>query len=101
MSAVSGRAPRPAGLVPLFLCCVLADCGFHSDTAAVERLRDRIHEQVGTDSAITVRSFDGAKTVTVQLAHFPVGDSKQVEAQVEALVKAELPKTSYVVVGRL
>ena len=85
----------------LLLSAVSIGCGFHSDIAALDRLRSKIHEQVGTDSAITVRTSEGATTVTVRLAHLPPGDSKRMQAQVEALAKAEFPKTNYVVVGRL
>ncbi len=76
-------------------------CGFHSDLAGLERLRAKIREQLGTDSAITVRTSEGATTVTVRLVHLPAGDSKQVQARVETLAKAEFPKTNYVVVSRL
>jgi microcystin-dependent protein len=101
VSSVSGRA-RSAWL-GLFLLTGAASggCGFHSDIAALGRLRGNIQAQIGTDSAITVHTSEGATTVTVRLAHLPPGDSKQVQAEVEALAKAEFPKTNYVVVGRL
>jgi hypothetical protein len=77
-------------------------CGFHSDIAALGRLRGEILNQVGTDSAITVHTSEGRTTVTVRLARVPEGDPIQVQARVEALAKAEFPKTNYVVVqGRL
>ncbi len=98
VSSAFGRAFRPYGLAML---CLLAACGFHSDLAALERLRAEIQQRVGTDSAITVRTSEGATTVTVRLAHLPAGDSMQVQAEVEALAKAEFPKTNYVVVSQL
>ena len=101
VSAAFGRALRPRGLFVLCWALSPAACGFHSDIAALARLRAEISQQVGTDSAITVRTSEGATTVTVRLAHMPAGDSMQVQAQVEALAKAEFPKTNYVVVGQL
>ena len=80
------------------LVCLPSSCGFHSDVAGLERLRSKIQQQVGTDSAITVHTSEGASTVTVRLARLPPGDSVQVQALVEALAKAEFPKTNYVVV---
>jgi len=98
VSAAFGRALRPCGLC---LALSVVACGFHSDIAALARLRAEISEHVGTDSAITVRTSEGATTITVRLAHLPAGDSMRVQAQVEALAKAEFPKTNYVVVSRL
>ena len=81
------------------LACTLAGaCGFHSDLAALGRLRARIHDEVGTDASVNVHSAYGQTTVTIRLEHQPLGDSKQVQAQVEALTRAEFPKTDYVVV---
>ena len=80
------------------LVCVPSSCGFHSDVAGLERLRSKIQEQVGTASAITVHTSEGKSTVTVRLAQLPAADSVRVQALVEALAKAEFPKTNYVVV---
>ena len=84
-------------------CCALwlalsSGCGFHSDVAALSRLRARIHDEVGTDASVNVHSAYGATTVTIRLEHWPPGDAKLVQSQVEALTKAEFPKTDYVVV---
>lgn len=80
---------------------LLGACGFHSDIAALGRLRAAIRERIGTDSAITVRTDEGRTTVNVRLYQLPPGDSMQVQAQVEAMAKAEFPNTSYVVVSHL
>ncbi len=66
--------------------------------AALERLRARIHEQIGTDASVNVHTAYGATTVTIRLEHQPAADSKRVQAQVEALTKTEFPNTDYVVV---
>ena len=89
------RALPGRGLV---LCVLLAACGFQSDNAGLARLRTQIREQLGTEAAVTVHTSQGATTVTVRLEHLPSADSKQVQARVEALAKAEFPKTNYVVV---
>jgi hypothetical protein len=73
-------------------------CGFHSDLAALGRLRSRIHDEVGTDASVNVHSAYGSTTVTIRLDHLPPGDPKIVQTRVEALAKAEFPKTEYVVV---
>jgi hypothetical protein len=86
----------------VLLCAALLGCGFHSDVDALARLRGQIQARVGTDSAITVHTSEGKTTVTVRLDHVPAGDSIQVQAEIEALAKAEFPKTNYVVLqGRL
>jgi hypothetical protein len=77
---------------------VLGGCGFHSDVGALGRLRTRIHDEVGTDASVNVHSAYGSTTVTIRLEHLPARDPKVVQAQVEALTKAEFPKTDYVVV---
>ena len=99
-SGSSGTCPRlGGGALLLALCCALtAACGFHSDLAGLGRLRARIHDEVGTDASVNVHSAYGQTTVTIRLEHQPPGDPKQVQAQVEALAKAEFPQTDYVVV---
>ena len=79
----------------------LSACGFHSDVAALDRLRAAIRTRIGTDSAITVRTDEGRTTVNVRLYQLPARDSIKVQAEVEAMAKAEFPNTSYVVVSRL
>ena len=86
------------GWVCVLAGALLSGCGFHSDLGALGRLRARIHDQVGTDASVNVHSAYGQTTVTIRLEHQPPGDPKQVQAQVEALTKAEFPKTDYVVV---
>ncbi|HEX3850679.1 MAG TPA: hypothetical protein VHW01_06905 [Polyangiaceae bacterium] len=76
----------------------LGGCGFHSDVAALGRLRTRIHDEIGTDASVNVHSAYGETTVTIRLDHLPAGDSKSVQSRVETLTKAEFPKTDYVVV---
>jgi hypothetical protein len=88
-------------LAVLATCLTLSGCGFHSDVAALARLRAAIRERIGSDSAITVRTDEGRTTVNVRLDHLPARDSIEVQAEVEALAKAEFPNTSYVVVSRL
>ena len=73
-------------------------CGFHSDVAALGRLRTRIHDEIGTDASVNVHSAYGETTVTIRLDHLPAGDPKGVQSRVEALTRAEFPKTDYVVV---
>jgi hypothetical protein len=77
---------------------LLFACGFHRDVAAVERLRARIHAEVGSEASVNVRSAYGSTTVTIRLAQLPAGDSKVLQQRVEALAKAEFPETEYVVV---
>jgi hypothetical protein len=96
LEQAAGRHARLAILAGL----LLLGCGFHSDIAALGRLRAEIQQQIATDSAITVHTSEGLTTVTVRLAHLPAADSMQVQARVEALAKAEFPKTNYVVVLR-
>ena len=82
----------------MYACVLAAGCGFHSDLPALGRLRARIHDDIGTDASVNVHSAYGHTTVTIRLEHQPPGDSKQVQAKVEALTRAEFPKTDYVVV---
>ncbi|MEI9940830.1 MAG: hypothetical protein WDO69_26745 [Pseudomonadota bacterium] len=82
----------------LLLGALLFGCGFHRDVAAVERLRARIHEQVGSEASVNVRSAYGSTTVTIRFAQLPVGDSKLLQQRVEALTRSEFPQTDYVVV---
>jgi hypothetical protein len=98
VSLAFGRYLWPRAWAVLMLVCVPSSCGFHSDVAGLERLRSKIQEQVGTDSAITVHTSEGKSTVTVRLARLPAADPMRVQALVEALAKAEFPKTNYVVV---
>jgi len=77
---------------------VQSGCGFHSDVAALGRLRTRIHDEIGSDASVNVHSAYGSTTVTIRLEHLPAGDPKAVQSRVEALTKAEFPKTDYVVV---
>lgn len=82
----------------LALSLFLLGCGFHRDVAALERLRSRIHDELGTDASVNVHSAYGSTTVTVRFDHLPSGDSKLMQARIEALTKAAFPKTDYVVV---
>jgi hypothetical protein len=91
------KPARSAVLLGL-LWLVLGGCGFHSDVAALGRLRTRIHDEIGSDASVNVHSAYGATTVTIRLDHLPAGDPKAVQSRVEALTKAEFPKTDYVVV---
>ncbi len=86
------------GIFWLLPSALLFGCGFHRDSAAVERLRARIHDQVGTDASVNVRSAYGSTTVTIRLEQLPPGDSKLLQERVEALTKIEFPQTDYVVV---
>ena len=94
------NSPSFDGSALLFalFCALGSACGFHSDTAALGRLRARIHDEVGTEASVNVHSAYGQTTVTIRLEHQPPGDPKLVQAQVETLTKAEFPKTDYVVV---
>lgn len=76
---------------------MLLGCGFHRDSAAVERLRARIQAEVGSVASVNVRTAYGATTVTIRLEQLPSGDSKMLQERVEALTKAEFPKAEYVV----
>jgi hypothetical protein len=91
------KPARYAALLGLFW-LALGGCGFHSDIAALARLRTRIHDEIGTDASVNVHSAYGSTTVTIRLEHQPTGDPKTVQSRVEALTKAEFPKTDYVVV---
>lgn len=92
------KTSRPAVLLALCLTLPLFACGFHSDVRALGRLRARIHDEIGTDASVNVHTAYGSTTVTIRLERVPVTDSKQVQARVEALTKAEFPETDYVVV---
>ena len=82
----------------LFVWCQgIAACSLHREGEAVERLRARIHHEIGTAASVNVHSAYGSTTVTIRLEHVPAGDSKQLQARVEALTKAEFPSTEYVV----
>ncbi len=85
-------------LARVLLGVLLSACGFHSDVAALERLRARIHDDMGSNASVNVHTAHGRTTVTIRLDHLPARDSTQVQARVEALAKAEFPKTDYVVV---
>jgi hypothetical protein len=85
-------------LASVLLGVLLSACGFHSDVAALERLRARIHDDIGSNASVNVHTAQGKTTVTIRLEHLPASDSTQVQARVEALAKAEFPKTDYVVV---
>lgn len=92
------KIPRSRGVFWLFSATLLFACGFHRDVAAVERLRARIYAEVGSEASVNVRSAYGSTTVTIRLEQLPAGDSKLLQARVEALTKAEFPQTDYVVV---
>jgi hypothetical protein len=77
---------------------LLLGCGFHRDVGAAERLRARIQSEVGTAASVNVRSAYGSTTVTIRLEQLPAGDSKLLQERVEAMAKAEFPRTEYVVV---
>ncbi len=94
----SRRGFRARSVLCLTLGLWLTACGFRSDNSGLTQLRAQIREQIGTDAAITVHTSEGATTVTVRLERLPSGDSKETQARVEALAKAEFPKTNYVVV---
>ena len=47
---------------------------------------------------MNVNSASGSTTVTIRLDHLPALDSKLMQSRVEALTRAEFPKTDYVVV---
>ena len=95
---VTRNSRRSGGLFWLVLGALLFGCGFHRDVAAVERLRARIHDELGSDASVNVRSAYGSTTVTVRLQRLPALDSKLVQERVEALTKVEFPQTEYVVV---
>lgn len=64
----------------------------------MERLRARIQAEVGSEASVNVRTAYGSTTVTIRFEQLPGGDSKLLQARVEALTKAEFPQTDYVVV---
>jgi hypothetical protein len=97
-SARYGSQRPSLGPCGVLLCALLGGCGFHSDIAALDRLRAKIHDDIGTDASVNVHSAYGETTVTIRLDHLPGGDPKLVQSRVEALTKAEFPKTDYVVV---
>ena len=92
------RIGRFAALSWLALALLLAACGFHRDVEALGRLRSRIHDELGTDASVNVHSAYGSTTVTIRLERLPALDSTRVQARIEAMTKAEFPKTDYVVV---
>jgi hypothetical protein len=77
---------------------LLSGCGFHRDAGAAQRLRAQIHEQLGGEASVNVRSAYGSTTVTIRFEQLPAGDSILLQERVEALTKAEFPQTDYVVV---
>jgi len=92
---------KKASFQRLFWLCVgllLFGCGFHRESAAVERLRARIQAELGSSASVNVRSAYGSTTVTIRLEPMPAGDSKLVQQRIEALTRAEFPHTEYVVV---
>ena len=82
----------------LGLCLLLSACRFHRDLPALERLRARIHDEIGSNASVNVRAAYGSTTVTIRLSPLPATDSKQVQERVEVLTRAEFPETDYVVV---
>ncbi|HET7542748.1 MAG TPA: hypothetical protein VFK05_22910 [Polyangiaceae bacterium] len=76
----------------------LFGCGFHRESAAAERLRARIQAEFGSAASVNVRSAYGSTTVTIRLEPLPAGDSKLLQARLEAMTQAEFPHTEYVVV---
>ena len=92
------KSRRRRALSWLLLGALPLACGFHRDTAATERLRARIQAELGSAASVNVRSAYGSTTVTVRLEQLPAGDSKLVQERVEAMAKAEFPRTEYVVV---
>jgi len=89
---------RLLGIFWLLSGVLLLGCGFHRDSAAVERLRARIQAEVGSAASVNVRTAYGATTVTIRLERMPAADPKQVQERVEALTKVEFPRAEYVVV---
>lgn len=92
------KVAEPKALAWVLLGMLLSACGFHRDVAALDRLRTRIHDDIGSNASVNVHTAHGATTVTIRFEHLPAGDSTRLQAQVEALTKAEFPKTDYVVV---
>jgi len=77
---------------------LLLGCGFHRDVAPLERLRNRIQDEIGGKASVNVRSAYGSTTVTIRFEQLPDGDSKVLQGRLEALTRAEFPQTEYVVV---
>ncbi len=95
---VTRKSRRSIGLFWLMLGALLFGCGFHRDVAAVERLRARIHDELGSDASVNVRSAYGSTTVTIRFERLPALDSKLLQKRVEALTKAEFTQADYVLV---
>jgi hypothetical protein len=95
---VTRKGHRSLGLFWFLPGALLLGCGFHRDVAATLRLRARIHDQIGSEASVNVRSAYGSTTVTIRLERLPALDSKLLQERVEALTKAEFPQTDYVVV---
>jgi len=90
---------RTIAVIPWLLPGVLLlGCGIHREGQAAERLRARIQAELGSTASVNVRSAYGSTTVTVRLEPLPAGDSKLLQERIEALAKAEFPRTEYVVV---
>lgn len=85
-------------MLPLTLATAGVGCGFQRDVSAVQRLRAKIQAQTGRRASVNVHTAYGSTTVTIRFAELPNRDSLALQEQVEALVKAEFPKTEYVVV---
>ena len=94
----SRNTSRLLALLALSLCVSGSGCRFHRNVAALERLRTRIHGELGSEASVNVHTAYGATTVTIRLEHLPLTDSKSMQARVEALTKSEFPETDYVVV---
>jgi|GEM_PF-1169964 len=95
---ITRKKRRSVGLFWLLPGALLLGCGFHRDVAAVERLRARIHDEIGSEASVNVRSAYGSTTVTIRLEKLPALDSKLLQKRIEALTHAEFPQTDYVVV---
>jgi hypothetical protein len=95
---VTRKSRRLVGLFWLAPALLLFGCGFNRDVAAVERLRARIHDELGSEASVNVRSAYGSTTVTIRLDKLPALDSKLLQERVEALTRVEFPHTEYVVV---
>ena len=98
MPRVSEKFRSSLGLFWLVAAMLLFGCGFHRDVAAASRLRARIHDELGCEASVNVRSAYGSTTVTIRLERSPAIDPKLLQTRVEALTKLEFPKTDYVVV---
>jgi hypothetical protein len=80
------------------LAALLFGCGFHREVEATSRLRARIHDEIGSEASVNVRSAYGSTTVTIRLERLPPLDSKVLQERLEAMTRAEFPQTDYVVV---